>query len=162
MTNEGLPDLRAGDRGDDVRHLQRALRRVPDASVAVDGIFGQLTEAAVRRAQLVAGLTADGVVGPKTWAALPDGAPMPRLSVGSSGDAVRRLQQVLTDGAPGHWTVAPHGVDGMFGPRTKASVEAFQRFADIAVDGIVGDRTWSAPLPGGGDLEGAVGLDLTG
>ena len=58
--------------------------------------------------------------------------------------------------------VTPQGVDGMFGPRTKASVEAFQRFADIAVDGIVGDRTWSAPLPGGGDLEGAVGLDLTG
>lgn len=162
MTNEGLAVIRPGDRGDEVRHLQRALRRVPDPSVAIDGIFGPLTEAAVRRRQLSAGLTADGVVGPRTWAALPDGAPMPRLSAGSSGDAVRRLQQVLVDGAQGHWTVTPQEVDGMFGPRTRASVEAFQRFVGIGVDGIVGDRTWSAPLPGGDDLEVAVGLDLAG
>ena len=36
----------------------------------VDGDFGKCTEAAVRKYQKDQGLTIDGIVGPKTWAAL--------------------------------------------------------------------------------------------
>lgn len=160
MPNEGQPTIRAGASGDPVRHLQRALRRTPDPAVVVDGSFGPTTEGAVRQVQQGSGLPVDGVVGPRTWAALPDGAPMARLQMGSTGDVVARLQQVLTDGAPGHWDVTPQGVDGKFGPNTRASVKAFQQFAAVGVDGVVGDRTWTAPLPTGQDLEQAVGLDV--
>jgi len=56
--------LRRGSRGEDVKVLQRALNCYPD------GIFGQLTDEAVLDFQHAKGLVADGIVGPKTWAAL--------------------------------------------------------------------------------------------
>jgi len=37
--------------------------------IEVDGIFGAGTEEATRRFQSSRGLTVDGVVGPRTWAA---------------------------------------------------------------------------------------------
>jgi peptidoglycan hydrolase-like protein with peptidoglycan-binding domain len=49
--------------------LQRALVRA-GIEVAVDGNFGEATEAAVKRYQSGKGLTADGIVGPATRAAL--------------------------------------------------------------------------------------------
>lgn len=63
------PTLRIGDRGPSVSDLQRLLRRHGHA-VAIDGIFGQQTRTAVIGFQNSRGLAADGVVGPKTWAAL--------------------------------------------------------------------------------------------
>jgi hypothetical protein len=56
--------LRVGARGAAVVELQRALD-VPD-----DGAFGPVTLAAVRRFQAGAGLAVDGIVGAVTWAAL--------------------------------------------------------------------------------------------
>lgn len=56
--------LKKGDKGNDVRTLQRAL------SLTVDGIFGPKTEAAVKAFQSGHGLVADGIVGTKTWTAL--------------------------------------------------------------------------------------------
>ena len=126
MANPGQPTIQLGSTGDVVRRAQRALRRTPDLGLVVDGIFGPLTEAAVKEFQQGAGLTADGIVGPLTWNALPDGGPMPTLQVGSTGGIVRSLQTVLTNGAPGQWNITPQGVDGDFGPHTRASVQAFQ------------------------------------
>ena len=56
-------------RGDDVRALQKALSAF-GASVRVDGVFGAKTESAVTRFQQKNGLSADGIVGPATRAAL--------------------------------------------------------------------------------------------
>jgi len=53
----------------DVRALQKALLTAGYA-VAVDGHFGKQTRHAVRRFQHDAGLTADGLAGPQTFAAL--------------------------------------------------------------------------------------------
>jgi hypothetical protein len=65
----GTPTLRRGARGAAVATVQSLLGRhgIP---VAVDGDFGPLTDAAVRRFQASHGLVADGIVGPLTWGKL--------------------------------------------------------------------------------------------
>ena len=61
----GIPStVRIGARGDDVKTLQRELQ------IAADGIFGPITERAVLEYQEDHDLIIDGIVGPKTWAAL--------------------------------------------------------------------------------------------
>lgn len=160
MANPGQPTIRLGATGVAVRRLQRALRRTPNLSLVVDGVFSADLERAVKDFQEGESLAVDGVVGPLTWAALPDGRPMPLLKEGSSGDVVRALQSVLTNGAPGQWE-SPQGIDGQFGPHTKASVKGFQTFGEVAADGIVGDRTWSVSLhAASATLELAVGLNF--
>ncbi|HUO71107.1 MAG TPA: peptidoglycan-binding protein [Solirubrobacteraceae bacterium] len=160
MPNPGQPTIHEGDTGDAVKRAQRALRRAPGPSLTVDGIFGPATKTAVVEFQQANGLAADGVVGPATWAALPDGGPMPTLERGSRGEVVRDLQTVLTNGASGQWGTGPGAIDGDFGPNTQASVEAFQRWGQVGVDGIVGDQTWAVSLHAmSATLETQVGLD---
>ena len=70
QTNTGNTDLlRKGDRGDDVKLLQHRLNLV-GSQLTEDGIWGVKTDQAVRNYQYKAGLTVDGIVGPKTQAAL--------------------------------------------------------------------------------------------
>jgi hypothetical protein len=57
--------LRRGSTGDNVRYLQAAL-----GGLQVDGVFGPITERAVRNFQKQQGIQIDGVVGPQTWARL--------------------------------------------------------------------------------------------
>lgn len=61
--------LRTGDAGVTVWSLQKALNTF-NTDVALDGQFGPATEASVRTFQGAAGLTADGIAGPLTQAAL--------------------------------------------------------------------------------------------
>lgn len=64
--------LRAGYTGRNVSALQAGLNRLfPSYSrLVVDGDYGPATTKVVKEFQARAGLTADGVVGPKTWQAL--------------------------------------------------------------------------------------------
>lgn len=57
-------------RGSDVRWVQERLRWWGYHRGAVDGIYGPVTAESVWRFQRRHGLTADGIVGPQTWAAL--------------------------------------------------------------------------------------------
>jgi peptidoglycan hydrolase-like protein with peptidoglycan-binding domain len=157
MANEGQPTVSQGDTGEAVEQAQRALRRTPDTSLEVDGIFGPLTEASTKDFQQRAGLPVTGVVDEATWSALPDGNAMPKLQKGSKGDVVRALQTILTMGAYGLWKTTPQGIDGVFGTNTDASVRAFQTWARVEVDGIVGPQTWNAATA----LEFMVGLQHT-
>ena len=101
------------------------------------------------------GSSVTGVVDAATWSALPEGSPMPTLRQDSKGEVVSHLQQVLTLGAAGLWKTTPQSADGHFGANTEASVRAFQAWAGVSVDGIVGQQTWTAsPLA----LEFVVGL----
>jgi putative chitinase len=52
--------LKVGSRGDVVRDIQRKL------GIPADGVFGPMTESAVRRFQAAQGLPVDGIVGPAT------------------------------------------------------------------------------------------------
>jgi len=63
--------LALGSRGPDVRTLQAALNRtIPSLNLQVDGAFGMKTDAAVRAFQQSKTLKRDGIVGPRTAAAL--------------------------------------------------------------------------------------------
>lgn len=160
VANPGQPTIQQGSTGTAVKRLQRALRRTPNLSIVVDGVFGPATHAAVIDFQQGnPPLVVDGIVGPHTWAKLPDGGPMPVLSQGSTGDVVKSLQQVLTNGASQWGGVTPQGIDGIFGPHTKTAVEAFQTWGHVTADGVVGDQTWDVSLhAASADLESAVGL----
>lgn len=58
------PTLRRGDRGEAVKIVQAKV------GAGADGIFSPNTEALVRRFQSAKGLVPDGIVGPRTWAAI--------------------------------------------------------------------------------------------
>lgn len=65
-------DLASGDRGEKVRHLQYMLNILSEfipqiPPVNIDGIYGEMTEQAVRAAQLWLGLPENGVTDDKTW-----------------------------------------------------------------------------------------------
>lgn len=63
------------------------------------------------------------------------------LQVGAEGPAVQRIQEWLTLArVPKAGAVS---VDGDFGPATKAAIVAFQQWAGLEVDGVVGPRTWA-------------------
>lgn len=66
----------------------------------------------------------------------------PVLRQGAEGPQVRTLQYLLRE-ARDQWldVLAP---DGIFGPRTEEIVRAYQGFAGLTVDGIVGQQTWSS------------------
>lgn len=69
MSINPYPTLKYGSKGDDVVKLQDMLASC-GSSITVDGIFGNGTRSAVVAFQNKHGLVADGIVGPKTWAAL--------------------------------------------------------------------------------------------
>lgn len=73
------PTLRKGDKGEFVTLLQTLLigRNYSLPKYGADGSFGKETEDAVKQFQRDHGLTADGIVGKMTWAAL-DADPTPQ------------------------------------------------------------------------------------
>ena len=70
---EASPELKKGAKGPGVGWLQTALKggyvtvSFAPYTGAIDGIFGPMTETAVRALQTWAGTTVDGVVGDDTW-----------------------------------------------------------------------------------------------
>lgn len=83
--------MKRNSRGDDVAKLQKALKIYPD------GIFGRLTEEAVRDFQRTHGLTVDGIVGEKTMAAI-------------MGDLVLKKSKRYINEIIVHCTASPEGV----------------------------------------------------
>ena len=163
--------LRQGSRGRSVAQVQTALNRISQSfpaipKLAVDGVFGPGTEAAIRVFQRVFGLTEDGIVGRQTWAELERvfvgvlnlselrsqglryedlGWEFPEpLRVGDRGERVRQLQYMLAIVAQFVQEVPSLAVDGIFGPGTRDAVAAFQGYEGFVVTGEADDRTWDA------------------
>jgi peptidoglycan hydrolase-like protein with peptidoglycan-binding domain len=125
-----------------VRTLQQLLR-ARNNPVTVDGSFGPQTESAVKAFQQSRNLAADGICGPQTW---------PRLVIqvkkGSTGEAVRGVQEVIKFHDQSGGEGPPVHVDGIFGPKTDAWIRGFQEAVGTAADGIVGPTTWRALVSG--------------
>ncbi len=62
------PVLQNGSTGNPVRRAQSRMTAGGYETGGVDGIFGANTESGVKTFQQDQGLTADGIIGPKTWA----------------------------------------------------------------------------------------------
>jgi peptidoglycan hydrolase-like protein with peptidoglycan-binding domain len=135
------PTLKRGSTGQAVKELQQLLFHWGYYFGAIDGIFGIYVENAVKGYQHRVFLTEDGIVGSMTWQALYSGAPvnMPILMIGSSGNAVKIVQNVLK--LNGYYFGF---VDGYFGTMTKVAVIQFQTNKGLSTDGIVGPKTWHA------------------
>jgi peptidoglycan hydrolase-like protein with peptidoglycan-binding domain len=151
------PTIQNGSTGDDVKLAQTRLnqRKVVTPPLAVDGKFGPLTEAAVKKYQTDRkaplplalapdfDLTVDGVVGLNTWQRLD-----PELVKRHSHNIYVKLLQELLKLAGEN----PGPIDSAFGPLTEAAVKKFQQNPahkdfngnPLVVDGIVGIRTWAA------------------
>jgi peptidoglycan hydrolase-like protein with peptidoglycan-binding domain len=145
-----------GASGPTVRWAQYLLVRRTLSDNQVDGNFGPVTKAAVEQFQRDDHLTADGIVGPASWAALGgDGARPPTLASGSHGSVVEKLQTALNEGrgsfAPSSNPVLT--VDGSYGPQTTTAVTGTQERGGIDADGVVGLQTWALPV-------GAAGMVL--
>lgn len=84
-----MQTLKRGCRGEDVKTLQRALNLLDD------GIFGVLTDEAVREFQKANKLSVDGIVGSKTWAAL-----------GVCSSNKRNIKEIIV-----HCSATPEGED---------------------------------------------------
>ncbi len=167
----GTP-LRRGSQGANVVRIQVILNRIGQNYPAiprissVDGIFGPETENAVRTFQQIFGLTADGIVGKATWYRLvrlyvgvtnlaeleSEGQRFyavnwqtpSSIRIGARGQSVRQLQFMLRVLSEYINDIPPVTEDGIFGQQTQNAVIAFQRFAGLTPDGIVGPATWSA------------------
>ena len=165
----GVP-LRLGSAGNEVRILQQELNRISRNYPAIpkirniNGIFGEDTENAVREFQRVFNLTPDGVVGRATWyrikyiyngikrlneltseALTLDEVALPFplvISEGARGDYVKIIQYYLDFIGYFYDSIPQVAIDGIYGPATRNAVIAFQNFARLPADGIVGNVTW--------------------
>lgn len=151
--------LRKGYTGADVIAVQQKLKELGFYSGSVDGVYGTGSIAAVKKFQQQNGLTADGLVGSRTYAALMSASTGSSsnsgsdnsssssdstsgqdyaegtLSYGSSGTEVKKMQQALK--ALGYNVSA----DGSYGALTQMAVTQFQKRNGLTADGVAGSAT---------------------
>ncbi|MER3493706.1 MAG: cell wall-binding protein [Mastigocladus sp. ERB_26_2] len=140
--------LQKGDEGQAVKILQERLRIAGYYYGKSTGIFGPITEEAVKRFQQAYNLRVDGVVGPATLQKLPpvgvgygEETPKPaknrdNLTVGDRGEVVRVLQAQLIKA--GYLQGEPNGY---YGPYTADAVRRFQADNYLKATGIAGPTT---------------------
>jgi murein DD-endopeptidase MepM/ murein hydrolase activator NlpD len=126
-----------------VAALQVALRARGLYAATVDGVRGPLTREGVRRFQARRGLVVDGIVGPRTLAALGwrgrPGLGARAITAGARGWDVAALQWLLATRG-----FASGAFDGRLGPRGDAALRRFQAWAGLGADGVAGPATLAA------------------
>ncbi len=176
VTQQYTPGLGPGSVGNGVQNIQYLLAYLAEfyneiPPVAIDGIYGPATEAAVRAAQELFELPVTGEMNAATWdvlyrtylgflATIPfrytEGNILPYpgvpLRLGSEDDSVRVLQEYLNYIARFDDRIPTVNVTGYFGEQTRASVLAFQEAEGIPPSGTVAGVTWDAIADRYGDL----------
>ncbi|MEH0936230.1 peptidoglycan-binding protein [Micromonospora psammae] len=132
------PTLGTGTSGANVAAAQFLLRH-HGRTLTVDGWYSSGTATAVSSFQSANGLTADGVVGPLTWAKL-----VVTLDAGANSNAVRALQTSLNKYGYGLT------VDGVWGGSTTTAVTDFKSSRGLTGGSTVGATTWQWLAGGGG------------
>lgn len=115
----------------------------------IDGLRGPGTTSALVRFQRRAGLTADGVAGPRTRRALG------RHGRPALGHRALHRGDVGWDVAALQFELSRHGfpcntIDGGFGGHTDTALRRFQAWAGLGADGVAGPATMAAlrrPVP---------------
>ena len=114
-------------RGTDVKILQVFL------GVSADGICGKKTIAAINNWKTKQKLTVNSEIGAKDWEIIANS--LPTIKINSKGKEVKMWQLLLGITA-----------DGIFGSKTKASTRAYQSTNGLTVDGIVNKTVWVKAL----------------
>lgn len=137
--------------GEDVRNAQKCLiaKGYSCGNCGADGQYGNETKNAVVRFQQASGLSADGIVGEKTCAALGGvwrqswtlSRLLKKVSPIPKGEDVRHVQEALISRG---FSCGHLGADGQYGSDTKEAVKKFQQANGLTVDGIVGKNTCTA------------------
>ena len=121
-------NLKRGSTGNDVKTLQKNLKKLGYyKSGSVDGIFGPLTDAAVRQFQRAAGITVDGIVGPQTRAALAGKLKKKKKKVVKKKDK-KKKKKTTTTHEMGRWNghkfvISPKKIYSFTGLQVKGSSE---------------------------------------
>jgi peptidoglycan hydrolase-like protein with peptidoglycan-binding domain len=115
--------------GPAVADLQTVMTHLGFYSGPIDGVYSDETTAAVAEMQKALGVTADGVYGPETDAALK----------GKAQDVVIQIQTALTE--YGYYT-GP--IDGDYGANTQAAVKKLQTDLGVTADGRLSAETVDA------------------
>ncbi|WP_416147727.1 peptidoglycan-binding protein [Salipaludibacillus sp. HK11] len=163
--------MRNGTRNGDVSRLQAYLKKAgfyehPE----ITGIYGNMTQQAVRKFQQARGLTVDGLAGPNTFTMVNKeiSGTSPTKSTEASSSAPENNSSetvsnnsgssdlsgvVLRQGARGKQVEQlqkklkdlgfyTSSIDGSYGPLTAEAVRKVQRQASISVDGVFGPQTY--------------------
>lgn len=144
----GSRTLKKGVTGRDVWILQNRLASTAKKYATAlggpaDSIFGSKTEAAVKLFQTDNGLTADGIVGDKTFYKLYLNTFMGgRLLQRSRADRNKGFDVFFLQVKLEDLGYSPGTIDGKFGPNTEAAVKKFQMAVGISADGVVGPITY--------------------
>lgn len=111
--NVNAQTYRYGSRGDVVREIQTRLKRWGYYAGTVDGIYGYQTYLSVKRFQSKNGLIADGIVGPKTLAALGINVSSSSSSSGNGSQNLDLMTRIINGEARGEPYIGQVAVGGV-------------------------------------------------
>ena len=156
-TTAKTSDMKLGDSGESVSEIQGILIQLAYMEGTADGIFGAMTEDAIKQFQKDNNLIVDGICGEETYHLLKNSStksstqktfsdegtnnltqPTKPLQLGSQGFEVRELQGMLI--GLGYLT---GDADGDFGAVTENALKDFQYSVGLPVTGIFDEETFN-------------------
>ena len=114
----------------------------------INNLLNNETKAALKEFQRLAGLAVDGILGPKTKAALEigedsyigiGGADVNNVEVITYSKEIENAQKTLKE-----LNLYTGEIDGINGKGTKSAIKEFQKLAGLSIDGVLGPNTKAA------------------